>query len=49
MGGATVRKKIDRSCYTIVNGVKAQEANVSNEPIPSKVQLIPLYFVCYVD
>lgn len=45
VGGATVRKKIDRACYSIVNGVKAQEASISNEPIPSKIQLIPLYFV----
>ena len=43
LGGATVRHKLDELAKLIVKNTKVQE--VSNDPIPAKISLIPLYFM----
>ena len=43
MGGAIIRKKVDTLCSLLVKNAKVQE--VSNDPIPNKISLVPLYFM----
>lgn len=44
-GPNTVRQKIHQLCISLVNSIRAQEKAISNEPIPSKISLLPLYFM----
>ena len=45
VGPTLVRQKIHQACISIIRGVKAQEASVSTEAIPTKINCLPLYLV----
>ena len=45
VGPTLVRQKIHQACISILRGVKAQEASVSTDAIPTKINCLPLYLV----
>ena len=45
VGPALTRQKLHQFCLELVKRVKAQVGAYSAEPIPEKINLIPLYIV----
>ena len=45
MGPVIARQKIQQTCIQLIKRARAQDAGLSNQGIPDKMNLIPLYFV----
>lgn len=46
VGPSVTRQKIHQVCLQLIKRAKAQETNPT-QAIPEKMNLIPLYLVCY--